>query len=483
MKKQCFCTFLLAGVSLTDYGLTIPSPFSSLQVTNSQITSMTAWEMKLTVGGDSANKINIAAFEGLLYQAAQSSASYANSAGIPVSFTYGWLNEYGQVEEYSTYSGWTLNYKVSTTGRYMNYVLTGYAQLAMQTSMPVLNIPAVCGYVQPSAIVEALAIATKATNYYQLDIDHNDAPTLVQHNAMTTSFNKYIRGTFSASDDYSDFPGLLTLSKSYSASRDAAGIDPRYKNLSQILNNADITPIRKFLKMSITDNTPQCSSFSYWVDEPTMSRPGTIHYKSNAGLLSSQASNVLQYGTSETNILSINGSYSGIAYNMTNMSFKTIGFDVDGSGNVIADPGRVTNSWSSSLARTYQTANIINDINALATQFSGDFTIDIAGSCKEYSVAQPVSLLVVSGNTVSPVSGIYSIISVSHTIGITFVTTLKIQRLVMSSANQVATLQGIMQNGGSTSGYNSFQKTSNVISVNKVDFGEIYPDFTQIQMV
>lgn len=94
----------------------------------------------------------------------------------------------------------------------MSYELSGYATLALQTSMPVLRIPEVSGIVQPSAILEGLAIACKATNYYELDIDHNDAPTYVNHNALTTSFNKYVRGTYDGRDNYSDFPGLLRLS-------------------------------------------------------------------------------------------------------------------------------------------------------------------------------------------------------------------------------------------------------------------------------
>ena len=37
MKKQPFCNFSLAGVSLTEFGLVIPAPFTQLQVYNSQI--------------------------------------------------------------------------------------------------------------------------------------------------------------------------------------------------------------------------------------------------------------------------------------------------------------------------------------------------------------------------------------------------------------------------------------------------------------
>jgi hypothetical protein len=155
---------------------------------------------------------------------------------------------------------------------------------------------------------------------------------------------------------------------------------------------------------------------------------------------------------------------------MTNMNFSTIGFAVDGSGSTVVHDASIINSWSSSLADVFQTANIMNDINAIASQFSGDFTVTIPGSVREYSVAQPVSLLVMSGNTVSPITGIYNIISVTHSINSTFTTTLKLQRLVMSSANQVATSQGIFVAGSSNYPTSSYNTTSNIISPYKVDF-------------
>lgn len=481
MKRQPWCSFELAGISLTDFGLKIPSPFASLEISNGQITSMTSWNLTVIVAGDDTKKSNIAAFEALLYSSAQEAGKYANSSGIPVSFAFGWLDDYGNVTEYMSYQGFTLQFKTSTSGQYMTYTVTGYAQLAIQTSIPVLRIPALSGFVQPSAVVEAIARATRATDYYQLDIDRNDAPTYVEHGELTTSFNQYVRGSYSGQDDFKAFPGLLKLSKSYSGSRDAAGLIPGYRSLRQILDN--VTTVADFLQPSLSDNTPQCASFSYWVDEPTMTRPGVIHYKNNAGLLNSHVSDALEFGTSNTNILSLSGSYSGVAYNMTDMRFTQVGFALDASGNSIVKDAEVVNSWSSSLAEVFQTANIINDVNAIASQFSGDFTVQIPGSTKQYSVAQPVSLLVMSGNTLSPITGVYNIMSVTHNISNTFVTTLKLQRLVMSSANAVAAGQSIFVSGSSNYPSSSYETTSNILSPYKVDFGQLYPDFTYMPVI
>ena len=211
-----------------------------------------------------------------------------------------------------------------------------------------------------------------------------------------------------------------------------------------------------------------------------MTSPGVIHYKSNAGMLTAHAQDVLQYGTKDSNILSLSGSYNGVAYNMTDMNFASIGFALDGSGNTVVQETEVVNSWSSSLAKVYQTVNIINDINAIASQFSGDFQVQIAGSTKEYAIAQPVSLLVMTGNTLSPVSGIYNITSVNHVISNTFITSLKLQRLVMSSANDVASAQGIFISGSSNYPSSAYKTTANVKSTSKVDFGEIYPTFSHM---
>lgn len=481
MKRQPWVNFVLAGVSITEFGLMIPSPFTRLTLSNSEVNSFTSWTLNVTVVGDDTKKSNIAAFEALLYSAAQAASGYKDSSGIPVSFMFGWLDDGGQISEYLSYQGFTLQFKVSTSGRTMNYDVMGYASVAIQANMPVLNIPELSGIVQPSAVVEAVANGVKAGYYYDLDIDHNDAPTYINHGNLVTSFTNYVRGSYTGQDDYDSFPGLLKLAKSYNGSRDAGGVDyRRAKSIRQVLDHAKITPVSEFLRISNPDSLPQCSSFCFWIDEPTMTSRGTIHFKSNAGLAGLMFRDTLEYGTANSNILSLSGSYNGVAYNMTDMNFKNVGFTVDGSGATVVQDYRVVNSWSSSLAEVFQSANIINDVNAIASQFTGDFTITIPGSVKLYQIAQPITLLVMAGNTISPITGIYNIVSVSHDISTTFVTTLKIQRFVMSTANETAAIQGITIRNSSNYSTYSYKKTKNIISTGKVDFGDMYPDFTHL---
>lgn len=480
MKKQCVVSFLLAGVSLTDFGLQVPSPFTRLDISQAEVDSYTSWTLTVTVGGSANRGMNSAAFEALLYSSAQSASGYNNSSGIPVSFLVGWLDDTGNVSEHMSYQGWTLQFQNSAQGQFMVYTITGYAELGVEMSVPVINVPALCGFVQPSAVVEGLAKAIHADDYYDLDIDHCDAPTLVSHEAMTTSFTDYVRGSYTGEDDYKSFPGLLKLSTSYNFSRDAAGLKGLRK-LSQGINNLTVTPLSEYVQPSITDYTPQASTFSFWVEEPTMTKLGVIHYKSNAGIVGSHYIDTLEYGTSNTNVISVQGSYNGVSYNISDLNLSYVGFSVDGSGNSIANTGQVVNSWSSSLADAFQSANIINDVNALATQFSGDMSVTIPGSTKRYKLAQPVSLIIMLGNTVSPMSGVYNIMKVSHSVSETFVTTLNLQRLVMSSANQVATQQGlIVSNETNYFSSSTYNKTSNILSTNKVDFGEVYPTFRDL---
>lgn len=486
MKKQPFCNMSIAGMSITQWGLSIPSPFCSLTLNNSEIDNYTSWELSISMGGDSTKRVNIAAFEALIYSAAQTTSGYNNASGVPVSFMFGWIDDKsGGADSYVSYQGWSLKYSVKASGMFLTYVLTGYASQIMRTNMPVLNIPALSGYVQPSAVVEGLARGIKANDYYDLDIDHCDAPVLINHRAMTTSFTSYVRGDrvgTKGEDDFQSFPGLLSLSKSYNASRDAAGLTGGSRKLSMYMNNAPISTLQKALKASIVDKTPQSSTFSFWVDEPTATEPGAIHYKCTSAIMSSQNQRVLKYGTSDSNVLSISGSYDGIAYNMSDMNFATLGFSLDAQGNTVVNDATVTNSWSSSISEVYQSASIINDINALSTQFSGEFTVTIPGSVRGYMICEPVSLIVMSGNTLSPISGIYNIKNVSHTIATTFVTTLTLQRLSISSANQVATGSGIYISGSNLAQSTSnFTTTRNIKSTGLVDFGTLYPTWRDIQ--
>ena len=96
---------------------------------------------------------------------------------------------------------------------------------------------------------------------------------------------------------------------------------------------------------------------------------------------------------------------------------------------------------------------------------------------KNYQIAQPVPLIVFTGKTLSPISGIYNIVTVSHNISNPFITTWKLKRLVMSSANQTAASQNILVGGSSVYNTSSYTTTKNIVSPYKVVIGDMYPNF------
>ena len=81
MLKNPFCNIVLAGVNLNTYGELIPSPFTQLSLSNSEISSMTSWTLRMAIAGDDKRKINVAGLEALLYSAAQEASNYDNNSG------------------------------------------------------------------------------------------------------------------------------------------------------------------------------------------------------------------------------------------------------------------------------------------------------------------------------------------------------------------------------------------------------------------
>ena len=167
MKKQPWVNVVLAGINLTEFGLMIPSPFSSLEIENSEITSATAWTLTCVVGGDNKRKINVAAFEALLYSAAQEAYGYKNSSGIPVSFAYGWIDERGQVEQYTSYQGFTLKFKgyagiVRTLKNTPRGSLTPLAPKNLQRLMAHLNRAFIVDFSSNKCLAYSLALCLMA---------------------------------------------------------------------------------------------------------------------------------------------------------------------------------------------------------------------------------------------------------------------------------------------------------------------------------
>jgi hypothetical protein len=484
-----FIAVSMAGVSLTDLGYKIPSPLVGISITNATVRSALMWELTLNVAGDASRIANIAAIEGLWYQAKQAAKNSGYKRGIPVSIILGWQSPDGQVVESMDIEGWTMQFDCNVPeSQHLQYIIKGYGQTAVPANMPTIRIPPISGVVQPSAVLTALCEALKADTYYDLDIDRNDSPTFISHGTVQTSFTRYVRGGRSVNDNFGDFPGLQPLATNVMGNSQAYGlITDQIRNMGILVNNVPVGERTPYFRSDINDRPDVVNTFSFWVDEPTMTQRGKINFKSDAVLRIKQNYDQLILGGNETNIFSLSGSYNGVAYTLKNINAGKIGFTVDGTGNAIASVQPSATAFSASLADVFNSANEINNVNAIATQFSSKITITMAGNVRGYELAQPVTVTVLMGNTLSPISGIYRVMEVTQRLDARFITTLVCQRLDTGSANDVA--DGVMA-GVSTlttvSGDTSLQRTiranqtSNIISPRLVELGTITPTFENL---
>jgi hypothetical protein len=448
------------------------------------------WELTLNVAGDASRKANIAAIEGLWYQAEKAAKNSGYKRGIPVSIMVGWQSPDGQVLECMDIEGWTMQFSVNVPeSQHLQYTIKGFGQTAVPTNMPTIRIPAIRGIVQPSAILEALCESLNADNYYDLDIDRFDTPTYISHGIIQTSFTRYVRGNKTKDDGFGDFPGLQPLATQVMGGGQAYGlITDQVKDMGMLVNNVREGERSPYFRSDVNDRPDTVNTFSFWVDEPTMTQRGKINFKSDAVLRVKQNHDQLILGGNETNIFSLSGTYDSVAYTLKNINAGRIGFTVDGTGNAIASVQPSVSSFSGSLAEVFNSANEINNVNAIATQFSSKITITMAGNVRGYELAQPVTVTVLSGNTLSPISGIYRVMEVTHQLtGSRFITTLVCQRLDTGSPNDAA--------NGATDGINSIatvagdpvlqrtmrnSQTSNIISPRLVELGNLANTFDNL---
>jgi len=487
-----FIAVSLAGVSLTDLGYKIPTPLVGITIKNALVRSALEWELTLNVAGDSNKRANIAAIEGLWYQAEQSARNSGYTRGIPVSIILGWQSPNGQITESMDIEGFTIQFSVTVPeAQYTQYVIKGFGTTGVPSNMPTITIPPIRGIVQPSAVLEALCRSLKADAYYDLDIDRNDAPTYMAHGTIQTSFTRYVRGTRSPKDNFGNFPGLQPLATQVSTNEQAYGlITEKVRNMGMLINNVPLSERRNYFRSDLNDRPDTVNTFSFWVDEPTMTQRGKINFKSDAGLRIRASNDQLILGGNETNIFSLTGSYDSVAYTLKNINAGRIGFTLDGSGNSIATVQPTVTAYSATLADVYNSANEINNVNAIATQFSGKITVTMAGNVRGYELAQPVTVTVLSGNSLSQISGVYHVMEMTHRLDSRFITTLELQRLDTGSPSDGTVSEEV--SGGATESITSVyadttsqklarqSQTSNIISPRKVELGTLTTTFENL---
>ena len=154
--------------------------------------------------------------------------------------------------------------------------------------------------------------------------------------------------------------------------------------------------VHSLMGSPVAQTQRSASSYTFSITEPTFHTRGVIRYKNNVNLANYVSDDVLIWGGLYTNI----------------------------------------------------------NLNAISTQFNTNVQITIVGKPKVFQVADAVRVVVYTGGTLNPITGVYRIIKVAHNInGTSYTTTLTVQRLDLITANNTAT---------SIAGYTTTTRLNNV---------------------
>ena len=179
--------------------------------------------------------------------------------------------------------------------------------------------------------------------------------------------------------------------------------------------------------------------------DPTFHERGIIRYKNNVNLANYVGVDALIWGGLETNILAITATYDGVTQQLLGTgSMVQTGLGIALDGTQMTSSASRQNSYAATAASMFSAGNVINNLNALSTQFNTNITVTIVGKPKVFQVAEAVRVLVYTGGTLNPITGVYRIMKVTHHVtGTAYTTDLTLKRLDLITANNtVAAISG-----------------------------------------
>ena len=135
------------------------------------------------------------------------------------------------------------------------------------------------------------------------------------------------------------------------------------------------------------------------------------------------------------------------------------------NGDTLVSKDNRQNSYAATVDSMYSAGNALNNLNAISTQFNTNLQVTIVGATHIYKVSDQVKIIVYTGGTLNPITGLYTVLKVSHSItGTSYQTTLTVMRLNMTSANNTASM---------ISGYTNTTKKNGVQSASKQTSGPL----------
>lgn len=235
--------------------------------------------------------------------------------------------------------------------------------------------------------------------------------------------------------------------------------------------------IHNLMGSPVAQTQRSASSYTFSITEPTFHTRGVIRYKNNVNLANYVSQDVLIWGGLYTNIMSISATYQGVTQQLLG-SGTTVqtGMGITLKGESLVTTANRQNSYSATIGSMYAAGNALNNLNAISTQFNTNVQITIVGSPRVFRVADAVRVVVYTGGTLNPITGVYRIIKVAHNInGTSYTTTLTVQRLDLITANNTAT---------AIAGYTNTSKLNNVQAAssarNSLDLGQPFQHIINI---
>lgn len=441
--KQPYMQFIIQNIALRSLGFKTPSPLVSISLINSESGIQTNFKVTIHVLGDQRKQAHIGAFEMMLYEFAQ----MRGDSTTPCYLELGWADETGVIESLSI-QGIFIQFTSTVQKGYTEYILEGIGNFTNTATIRGIAVPAIRGNFRPSDVVEAVLDYVHAGDVFDYDIDHDDEVVPISKPSCVTSLGEYINGS-------STQQGLIQQSYCEGSRSCAYGL-PRNRTTDMYLR-AGYTKaeIHKIMGSPVAQTQRSASSYTFSITEPTFHNRGVIRYKNNVNLANYVADDVLIWGGLYTNILNISATYQGVTQTLLG-SGATVqtGMGITLKGETLTTQSNRQNSYAATLGSMYSAGNVLNNLNAISTQFNTNVQITIVGKPKVFQVADAVRVVVYTGGTLNPITGVYRIIKVAHNItGTGFTTTLTVQRLDLITANNTAT---------SLAGYTNTSRLNNV---------------------
>lgn len=463
--KQPYMQFVIQNIALRSLGFKTPSPLVGITLTNSESGIQTNFKVKVHVLGDQRKEAHIGAFEMMLYEFAQ----MRGDSTTPCYLELGWADEGGIIESL-TIQGIFIQFTSTVNTGYTEYILEGIGNFTNTATIRGIAIPAIRGNFRPSDVAEAVLDYVHAGDVFDYDIDHDDEVVPISKSSCVTSLGEYINGSNTQQ-------GLIQQSYCEGSRSCAYGL-PR-NNTTGMYLKAGYTKseIHNLMGSPVAQTQRSASSYTFSITEPTFHTRGVIRYKNNVNLANYVAEDVLMWGGLYTNILSISATYQGVTQTLLG-SGATVqtGMGITLKGESLVTESNRQNSYCATIGSMYASGNALNNLNAISTQFNTNVQITIVGKPKVFQVADAVRVVVYTGGTLNPITGVYRIIKVGHNItGTGYTTTLTVQRLDLITANNTATS---MAGYTATAQLNNKQAASS--KQNKLDLGQPFQHIINI---